>query len=60
MPSTWNRKPEELRKAYISNTEALYRIVGRGIAKEVDESFRTSAEGLWANSGSIGQQHVEA
>ena len=60
MPSTWKRSPEELHKAYISNTEAFYRAAGRSLAPEVDAFMHTAALGLWANSGAVTQAHADA
>ena len=30
MPTPWKRSPEELHKTYIANTEAFYKVAGRG------------------------------
>ena len=37
MPTPWKRSPEELHKTYIANTEAFYKVAGRGLAQELDE-----------------------
>ena len=31
MPTPWKRSPKELHKTYIANTEAFYKVAGRGI-----------------------------
>lgn len=60
MPSTWKRNPEELRKIYISNTEAFYKAAGRGFAPRVDTFMRETALGLWRCCGGVNQHHAEA
>ena len=60
MPSVWTRSADELHKEYIANTEAFYRTAGRGCAGELDEFMRKCALGLWKNSASVGQAHVDA
>ena len=60
MPTPWKRSPEELHKTYIANTEAFYKVAGRGLAQELDDFVITCALGLWKNSRNLGQQHVDA
>ena len=60
MPSTWKRSPEELRKMYISNTEAFYKAAGKSFAPRVDAFMREAALGLWRCSGGLSQHHAEA
>ena len=60
MPTSWKRSPEELYKAYISNTEAFYKAAGRVLAEELDSFITACALRLWARSGSITQDHVDA
>ena len=60
MPSTWKRSPEELRKSYISNTEAFYRAAGRSFAPRTDAFLRETALGLWKCSGGVTQAHADA
>lgn len=60
MPTPWKRSPEELHKTYIANTEAFYKVAGRGLAQELDEFVVSCALGLWKGSARIGQQHVDA
>ncbi len=60
MPTPWKRSPEELHKTYIANTEAFYKVAGRGLAQELDEFVVSCALGLWKGSAHIGQQHVDA
>ena len=45
MPTPWKRSPEELHKTYIANTEAFYKVAGRGLAQELDE-FVVSARSV--------------
>ena len=52
--------PEELHKTYIANTEAFYKVAGRGLAQELDEFVVSCALGLWKGSPRLGQQHVDA
>ena len=60
MPTPWKRSPEELHKTYIANTEAFYKVAGRGLAQELDEFVVSCALGLWNGSPRLGQQHVDA
>ena len=60
MPTPWKRSPEELHKTYIANTEAFYKVAGRGLAQELDDFVTTCALGLWKNSRNLGQQHADA
>lgn len=60
MPSNWKRSPEELHKTYIANTEAFYKIAGRGISGELDEFMTRCACQLWSHSGAVGQEHADA
>ena len=57
---TLKRSPEELHKTYIANTEAFYKVAGRGLAQELDEFVVSCALGLWKGSPRLGQQHVDA
>ncbi|MGN1001696.1 MAG: AAA family ATPase [Oscillospiraceae bacterium] len=60
MPSNWKRSPQELHKTYIANTEAFYKIAGRGISGELDEFMARCACQLWSRSGAVTQEHVDA
>ncbi len=60
MPTPWKRSPEEIHKSYVSNTEAFYRVAGRGIAPQLDEFAVKCALQLWSRAGSITQSHVDA
>lgn len=60
MPSSWKRSPQELHKTYIANTEAFYKIAGRGISGELDEFMTRCTCQLWSHSGAITQEHVDA
>jgi len=60
MPTPWKRSPEELHKTYLANTEAFYKVAGRGLSQELDDFVTSCALGLWKNSHSIAQQHVDA
>ncbi len=60
MPSTWKRSPEELHKTYIANTEAFYKVAGRGMAGELDEFMSRCACQLYSHSGAVTQNHVDA
>lgn len=60
MPTPWMRTPEELHKTYLANTEAFYRVAGRGLAAELDEFITGCALGLWKGSAALGQKHVDA
>ena len=59
MPTPWKRTPEELHKTYIANTEAFYKVAGRGLSQELDDFMASCAMGLWKNSRNLGQQHVD-
>ena len=59
MPTPWKRSPEELHKTYIANTEAFYKVAGRGLAQELDDFIASCALGLWKNSRNLGQQNVD-
>ena len=59
MPTPWKRSAEELHKTYISNTEAFYKAVGRGLSGELDEFITNCALGLWQGSPAITEAHVE-
>ena len=60
MPTPWKRSPEELHKTYIANTEAFYKVAGRGLAQELDDFMASCALGLWKNSRNLGQMHVDS
>jgi hypothetical protein len=60
MPSSWKRSPEELHKTYLANTEAFYRVAGRGLAGELDQFITTCALQLWSRSGGVTQAHADA
>ena len=60
MPTPWKRSPEELHKTYIANTEAFYTVAGRGLDQELDDFMASSALGLWKQTRSLGQQHVDS
>lgn len=60
MPTSWKRPPEELHSIYCSNTEAFYRVAGRGLAPQLDSFVRNCTLGLWSHSTSITQEHVDA
>lgn len=60
MPTSWKRSPDELHKSYLSNTEAFYRVAGRGLAPQMDEFAVNCALSLWNRAGSITQSHVDA
>ena len=60
MPTSWKRTPEELHSIYCSNTEAFYRVAGRGLAPQLDGFVRSCTLGLWSHSASITQEHVDA
>ncbi len=59
MPTPWKRSPEELHRTYIANTEAFYKIAGRGLSQELDDFMAATAIGLWKNSRNLGQQNVD-
>jgi hypothetical protein len=60
MPTSWKRSPEELHKTYVSNTEAFYRVAGRGVAPQLDKLVQDCALALWNRSGGVTQSHVDA
>ncbi len=60
MPSNWKRSPEELHKTYIANTEAFYKVAGRGLAGELDQFICDCACQLWSRSGGVTQEYVDA
>ena len=60
MPTPWKRSPEELHKTYLANTEAFYKVAGRGLADELDDFMASCAMGLWKGSASVTQNHVDA
>ncbi len=60
MPSNWKRSPEELHKTYIANTEAFYKVAGRGLAGELDAFITGCALQLWSRSGGVTQEHADA
>ena len=60
MPSNWKRTPEQLHKTYIANTEAFYRVAGRGTAGELDQFMAHCACQLWSRSGAVTQGHTDA
>ena len=60
MPSNWKRSPEQLHKTYIANTEAFYKVAGRGIAGELDRFMGQCACQLYSRSGAVTQNHVDA
>lgn len=60
MPTSWRRSPEELHKSYISNTEAFYRVSGRGVAPQLDEFAAKCAIQLWSRAGGITQSNADA
>ena len=60
MPSSWKRSPEELHKTYIANTEAFYKVAGRGLAGELDGFISDCALQLWSRCGGVTQEHVNA
>ena len=60
MPTSWKRTPEELHKTYIANTEAFYKIAGKGLAAELDDFMMRCALRLWSNCGAVTQAHVDA
>jgi SpoVK/Ycf46/Vps4 family AAA+-type ATPase len=60
MPSSWKRSPEELHKTYIANTEAFYKVAGRGLSGELDSFVTDCALQLWSRCGGITQDHVDA
>lgn len=60
MPSSWKRSPEELHKAYIANTEAFYKVSGRGLAGDLDKFVTDCALQLWGRCGGVTQEHTDA
>lgn len=60
MPSNWKRTPEQLHKTYIANTEAFYKVSGRGTMGELDAFMAQCACQLWSRSGAVTQGHVDA
>ena len=60
MPSNWKRSPEELHKTYIANTEAFYKIAGRGLAGDLDKFVTDCALQLWGRCGGVTQEHADA
>jgi len=60
MPSNWKRSPSDLHKAYIANTEAFYKVAGRGLSNELDAFMANCACALWKNSAAVTQDHVDA
>ncbi len=60
MPSSWKRSPEELHKSYIANTEAFYKVAGRGLSGELDSFIADCALQLWSRCGGVTQEHVDA
>ena len=60
MPTPWKRSPEELHKTYLANTEAFYRVAGRGLDRELDDFIVSCALGLWKGGSAPGQQHADA
>ena len=60
MPTQWKRSPGELHKTYIANTEAFYKVAGRGLAGQMDKFCTDCALQLYARSARIGQEHVDA
>ena len=60
MPSSWKRSPEELHRTYIANTEAFYKVAGRGLSGELDSFVSSCALQLWSRCGGVTQEHVDA
>lgn len=60
MPTSWKRTPTELHKIYVANTEAFYKVAGRGLAAPLDDFVRQCALAMWSKSGGITQNHVDA
>ena len=60
MPSNWKRSPEELHKAYVANTEAFYKVAGRGLSGDLDQFVTDCALQLWSRSGRVTQEHCDA
>ncbi len=60
MPTQWKRSPEELHKTYVANTEAFYRIAGRGLAGQMDDFCVSCALQLFSRSACLTEDHAEA
>ena len=60
MPTQWKRSPEELHKTYIANTEAFYRVAGRGLAEAMDAFCADCAMQLFSRASRLGQEHADA
>ncbi len=60
MPTQWKRSPEELHKTYVANTEAFYRVAGRGLAEAMDSFCTDCAMQLFSRSARLGQEHADA
>ena len=60
MPTQWKRSPEELHKTYLANTEAFYRVAGRGLAEAMDGFCTDCAMQLFSRSARLGQEHADA
>ena len=60
MPTQWRRSPEELHKTYVANTEAFYRIAGRGLAGQMDDFCVSCALQLFSRSACLTEDHAEA
>ena len=60
LPTQWKRSPEQLHKTYIANTEAFYRVAGRGLAEQMDDFCVDCAMGLLARSACLTEEHAEA
>lgn len=60
MPSNWKRTPPELHKTYTANTEAFYKVAGRGLIYELDAFMANCACQLWNHSSAVTQAHVDA
>lgn len=50
MPTPWKRSPEELHKTYLANTDAFYRVAGRGLPRSWTSLSRPAPLGLWRGS----------
>ena len=59
MPTTWKRSPEEFHKIYVANTEAFYKIAGRGTAAELDGFMTKCAFSLWSRAASVTQEQAD-
>ena len=60
MPTQWKRSPEELHKTYLANTEAFYRVAGRGLAEAMDAFCTDCAVQLFSRAARLSQEHVDA